>query len=360
MKGSLFIGKYAGIGVYIHWTFSLLILYFIGSGIVKGLEFEQISWTILFVLCIFTCVVFHEYGHALSARRYGIKTKHITLLPIGGVAQLESLPEKPKHELVVALAGPMVNLIIAGILLPFVIHADMNPESLLAIGSSNFLVYLFSTNLVLAFFNLLPAFPMDGGRVFRALLSFSYGRAKATAIAARLGQLLSLGFVLLGLFSNPFLVLIGIFIFLGAQTENNMVQAQHSLANTKVGDVMMRDFAILHPTQTLGHAASLLINSQNTDFVVMENERLLGLISRDDLIKGITVHGMHASVSEAMNTRFKILSPETLLSAVYAEIRLNNTGVIPVMKDGSLLGVIDAQNVIEFMLLRNSIGQHQA
>jgi Zn-dependent protease/CBS domain-containing protein len=360
MKGSLFIGRYSGIGVFIHWTFSLLILYFIISGIYRGLSSTQISWTILFVLSVFLCVVLHEFGHALSARNYGIKTKHITLLPIGGVAQLESLPEKPAHELVVALAGPMVNFIIAALLFPFVMNQEMAPESLAEIHAGNFLVYLFTINIVLAIFNLIPAFPMDGGRVLRALLSFSFGRPRATAIAARLGQFLAFGFVLLGLFSNPFLVLIGIFIFLGAQSENQMVQTQHMLRDYKVSDVMMRDFTILSPEQQLGHVAGLLLNSQQTDFIVKDNDKLCGMLSRDHLIQGIAQYGTEGKVGDAMSKELKMLHHDARLSEVYAAIRMSGNGLHPVMKSGELIGVVDAQNIAEFMLIKSSLEQAEA
>jgi len=359
MKGSLFIGRYAGIGVFIHWTFSILIIWFVGSGIVKGLSTYQILWTILFVLSVFACVTLHEFGHALAARRYGIKTKHITLLPIGGVAQLESMPESPKQELIVAIAGPAVNFVIVAILYPFVYHQSLEPESLANITPGNFLVYLFTINIVLAVFNLIPAFPMDGGRVLRALLSFSFGRAKATRIAATLGQFLAFGFVLLGLFYNPFLVLIGVFIFLGAQSENAMVQSQSVLKGYFVKDVLMREFATINPNDKLSDVAKMLLNSQTTDFVVMENGLFYGILNRSNLLKGISEKGTDALVSQAMTSSYTVLHPDLALDKIYPEMKVKGQSLMPVIENEQLVGVVDTENVMEFILLNESVRASQ-
>ena len=212
MKGSLRVGTIAGIGVFIHWTFVLIIFYL---NFTSARASHDIQWSVLFVLSIFATVLLHELGHALAAKRYGIGTKDITLLPIGGVARLERFPEKPGQELVVAIAGPAVNIVLALITALITSFPDMHEmDEFLAPGVNpdNFLVNFFFVNLWLALFNMIPAFPMDGGRVLRALLSFRLQRHVATRIAALTGQVIAVLFVVGGFFINPFLVLIGIFI----------------------------------------------------------------------------------------------------------------------------------------------------
>jgi Zn-dependent protease len=228
MKGSFKLGNIAGIGVFIHWTFSILIVFIIYSNYRAGQNMEQILWSLLFVLSIFATVFLHELGHALAAKRYGIKTTDITLLPIGGLARLERIPEKPTEELVVAIAGPLVNIVLALLTLLFITVPSwgaITEQLTIGVGLHNFFLYFFIVNIWLSLFNLIPAFPMDGGRVLRAILSMGMQRHSATEIAARIGQLLAIGFVFLGFYSNPFLIFIGLFIILGAQGELELTKA---------------------------------------------------------------------------------------------------------------------------------------
>ncbi|MDZ4810652.1 MAG: site-2 protease family protein [Bacteroidota bacterium] len=206
MKNSLSIGKIAGIQIFIHWSFPLIILWIIFSNVRSGLNTEQIIWSVLFVLTLFVCVTLHELGHALAAKRFHIKTKDITLLPIGGVARLENMPEKPMQELIVALAGPAVNVIIF-LILYIALQIASIPFDFTAIThitADNFLFNLAILNIWLAVFNMIPAFPMDGGRVLRALLAMKLNRSLATQIAGRIGQVIAMGFVLLGFFWKSF------------------------------------------------------------------------------------------------------------------------------------------------------------
>ena len=222
MKGTLNIGRVSGIKVQVHWTFVFLIAWVVFLEVSRGREMPAIALSILFVLVIFGCVVLHELGHALTARRFGISTRKITLLPIGGVASLERMPEKPQQELLVAVAGPAVNVVIAILLyIVFPIHRflDLEPEALQemlsAISPQNFVFYLFAANVMLVVFNAIPAFPMDGGRILRALLSMTIDRVQATRIAAALGQLMAVMFfslacfIILCLFSLLFLSILG-------------------------------------------------------------------------------------------------------------------------------------------------------
>jgi Zn-dependent protease len=355
MKGSLFIGKFAGIRVFIHWTFTILLLWIAISGMSRGQNVSEIGWTFLFIFAVFACVTLHEFGHALAAKRYNFKTKHITLLPIGGLAQMEKLPDNPKQELVVAIAGPMVNVVIALLLFPLVYTQEFTQESLSSINPGNFLIYLFIVNIILAVFNMLPAFPMDGGRVLRALLSFKLPREKATQVAASLGQFMAMVFVLLGLFYNPFLVLIGIFIFLGAQAENSMVQSQSFLKGYFVRDVLMRDFASLQMNDRLSTATSILLNSQSTDFVVFDKDEFIGILSRNELLKGLSELGADAEISKVVNRDMRILKLDQALEEIYPEMKVKGQNLLPVMESDKLIGVLDSENLMEFILVKEAM-----
>jgi Zn-dependent protease len=240
---------------------------------------ESVLWTVAYVLAIFVCVVLHELGHSLTARRYGIHTRKITLLPIGGIASLERMPEEPKHELLVAVAGPAVNLVIAAILFFFVrdqfyiFNDPAEAEAFLAtISAGNFLFYLFLTNLLLVAFNAIPAFPMDGGRVLRALLAFRLDRVRATQIAAGLGQFIAVLFFILGFYYNPFLILIAVFVFFGASSEYKMIAQLTALRGHRVREAMMSRYTTLNPADGLDRIADVLLAGTERNFVVTDGD----------------------------------------------------------------------------------------
>src|ERR1051325_3816537 len=245
MKWSLKLGSFAGIRVYLHWTFVLLLGWILFSHVGQGHDWAEAWRSVAFILALFGCVLLHEFGHALTAKHYGIHTQDITLLPIGGIARLERLPEDPRQELWVTLAGPAVNVAIAGILFlvlrfPFQIN-DFSQARLL---EGNFLVHLMSVNVFLAVFNLLPAFPMDGGRVLRALLSMRMGRTKATRLAANIGQGMAILFGIAGFLGNPMLIFIAIFVYLGAEAEAQAVETTSFIGGLQGRDAMMTRFRI--------------------------------------------------------------------------------------------------------------------
>jgi Zn-dependent protease/predicted transcriptional regulator len=354
MKYSLQLGKVFGIKVQIHWTF-LILLGWIGlSNVRNGSDAEQTLWSFLFILTIFACVTLHEFGHALAAKRFGIITKDITLLPIGGLARLESIPENPKEELIVAIAGPLVNIVIVAALFP-IIHLTTDWESsikqLSAITSENFLFNLMLINLWLAAFNLIPAFPMDGGRVLRALLSFKMERHKATSIAARIGQLLALGFVILGFYSNPFLIFIGFFIFLGAQAEAEFSQAKSMLKGFTVNDVLMKQYQTIESRDTIKSAVQILLNGQFKNFLVVENHQPVGTLGRDEIIKALSEHGGNELVQNVMNKELLSLKSEMPLEQAWQMMQQYKT-LMPVFSNGKLAGTIDTENILEFIMVR--------
>ncbi len=359
MKQAPHLLKISGIDFRIHWTFILIIIYIIYTNMQAGLDTTQIVWSVLFVLSLFLCVTLHELGHALAAKRYGIKTKDITLYPIGGVARLEKMPEKPQQELVVALAGPLVNVIIAALLIPFLLDSNIfsgeqGDENVLIIGPGNFLPMLATMNLWLALFNLIPAFPMDGGRVFRALLSMKTGRLKATKAAANLGKILAVGFIIAGFYLNPFLIFIGLFIILGAQAETEMVKTQYWISDLTARDALMTNYSKLDKEQLLSAAVKLLIDGTAKNFLITDNGLPYGILSRDHIIKGLSEKGEKTPVHECTETELIYCNVTTPLNDVYELIQKSRASLILVRDGEQLAGIIDVENIAELIMIRSA------
>ena len=356
MNYKLYIGKVSGIKIFIHWTFALLIAWIVYKDLKAGLGTSDILWSIAFVLSIFGCVTLHELGHSLTAQRYHIKTKDITLLPIGGVASLESIPEKPKEELLVALAGPLVNVVIALFLLPFVHWPETTDalQGLNKVGGANFLISLLSVNLTLAVFNMIPAFPMDGGRVLRALLSYKMDRVKATRIAAGIGQALAVGFVILGFYGNPFLVFIGIFIFLGAQGESKYAQTRALFTGVTIREVMMKEVPLLDAHITIREAAQQLLIGQNKSFVVMNQNQPVGTLSQEEIIRALAEQGENTLIENAMDKNLLVLDATMSLEEGLRQLQLNKKPLALVVSENKLQGAVDGQNIAEFLMIKNA------
>lgn len=361
MKWSLRIARVAGIDIFVHWTFILLIGWILISNLGAGHSWTESIWSIWFVLALFVCVILHEFGHALTGRRYGITTKNIVLLPIGGVANMERMPEKPIQELWVALAGPAVNVVIA-VLIALLLMAQgklvMPQETTAAITPANFMINMLVVNLWLAVFNLIPAFPMDGGRVLRALLAMRYDRVKATNIAAKLGQLLGIVFIGLGLFSSVWLAFIGVFIFLGAGSEASYESTQALLARYKVANVLMRQFTTLHVWDRLDKAVELLLNGQDKEFLVEEANQIVGVLTRDDIIRGLQQADPDTAVGKLASTNFTPLTPETSLKEAYEMMARGGMSICPVIVNGELIGVLNQENVMELVMIEEARRQH--
>ncbi len=229
MRGSIHLGTYFAIPVYLHWSFFLLIGYIVYDSYSRGMDQVNIVWFVLLTVTIFLCVTLHEFAHALTAKKYKIHTKDIILSPIGGVARLKNMPKFWHQEFLIAIAGPAVNVVIAILIgLYLYISGTGIPEQLESIVGSirdNFLFLVLITNVFLVIFNMIPAFPMDGGRVFRALLSVPFGRLRATLVAARIGQALAILFMVYSMYqAQPIHLVIGIFIFFAASAELRSVQ----------------------------------------------------------------------------------------------------------------------------------------
>ena len=357
MKWSTKIGRIAGIDVYVHTTFLMLIAWVgfahwqVDRSVAAGLA------GVAFVLTLFLCVVLHEFGHALMARRYGIDTQDITLLPIGGVARLERMPDDPRQELWVALAGPAVNVAIAvllfGVLL--VTHTITPPETL-TVTSGSFVERLLAVNVMLVLFNLLPAFPMDGGRVLRALLATRLDYARATQIAANVGQGMALFFGLVGLFVNPFLIFIALFVWIGAGQEAAATQMKSALGGIPIERAMITDFRALAPTDTLGRAVELLLAGAQQDFPVVDGRSVVGILTRADLLTALARQEQHAPVEAVMRRGFLVAAPHDMLDESLQRMQAHTCHTIPVVRHGDVIGLLTMDNVGEFLSVRSALG----
>jgi Zn-dependent protease/predicted transcriptional regulator len=363
MKYSLRLGKISDIKVEIHWTFLILIVWVILSGLKTESTPQQLMWSVLYVLAIFVCVILHEFGHALAAKKFNIKTTSITLLPIGGLAQMESIPEKPKEELIIAFAGPAVNILIAAILYPITgLSTETLKEVSTTLGPDNFSIALMSVNVWLAIFNLIPAFPMDGGRVFRALLSFRMGHVAATRIAASVGQLLAIGFVFFGFFYNPFLIFIGFFIYIGAGSESVYAQTKSLLHGYRLRDVVMHDVPFIEKSAPLKEAVHQLLNSQNKNFIVTDAGKPVGTLNRDQIIKALHEQNENVLVDQIKNDALTYFSPDTPLDNIWGEMQKQKQRIILVSNNGAFDGIVDDENLAEFILIHSAAkpnGFHQ-
>jgi Zn-dependent protease len=361
MKWSLKLGRLLGIDVFVHVTF-LVLLGFIG--VAHWLRDQSVIAAltgVLFFACLFLCVLLHEYGHALAARQYGIATKDITLLPIGGLARLERMPEKPAQELVVALAGPLVNVVIAASLFAgLVLSGKWQPMSQLSLVQGGFAERLMVVNVFLVLFNLLPAFPMDGGRVLRSLLAMRLPYARATDIAAAIGKGMAVVFGFIGLFANPMLLLIALFVWIGASQEAKAVQMRSAFDGVRVREAMLTDFRTLLPQDSLAMATRLVLAGSQKDFPVVERGRVVGLLPHDDLFRALQERGDAVSVERVMLTDYDSLSPDEGLDAALARVRPEKSRTLPVLKDDLLIGLVTMENVGELYMIRSALARRRA
>lgn len=360
MKANLNLGSVSGIRIMVHWTFFFLIAWIAFYELKSGGNLESVLFNIIFILAVFFCVVLHELGHALTAKRFGITTRKITLLPIGGVASLERIPESPKQELLVAIAGPLVNVFIA-LLLYFIIPVrdiiQLNFseifENLSEFTLQNFLFYLFIVNIGLVVFNLIPAFPMDGGRMLRAILAMNTTRVKATQIASGIGQAIAVVFLLTGLLYNPFLVFIALFVFLGAYGENKMVQNFALLHGHTAREAMMTNFTTFDLQDPIEAATNALIAGTENNFIVTDKGAIKGILYHKKIIENSKNKSLQ--VKDIMNTSFKKINSTDDLKQTYRFISAEKQAFFPVEDNGRLVGVIDLTNLSEFIALQSKL-----
>jgi Zn-dependent protease/predicted transcriptional regulator len=360
LRGSLRIGRLFGIDVHVHVTFLALLALIATAHALAGRSLAAGLGSVGFLSALFACVLLHEFGHALAARHYGIRTSHITLLPIGGIAHLESLPRRPVQELWVALAGPLVNVLIAGgLALGLLASGHTSPLFSLSTISGSVAERLIAANLLLVAFNLLPAFPMDGGRVLRALLALRLPFARATRIAGRLGQGMAVAFGLTALFFNPLLLLVALLVWTGAAQEMRVADMKQCLDGAAVRDAMLTRFESLQPSDRLDRAVELVLRGWQQDFPVMENDCLVGVLTRDGLLEGLRTRGASSPVAESMRQDIPALDEADLLENAVFERKAPELGLVPVTRGSRVVGMLTAENVGEFVAIRSALQSRQ-
>jgi Zn-dependent protease len=360
MKWSWRIGNFAGIDVYMHATFLLLLGWVAISHWMAERSVPAVVLGVAFILALFLCVVLHEYGHALTARRFGIRTRDITLLPIGGLARLERMPDDPWQEFWVALAGPAVNVAIAALLgLVLLLTGGFEPVENLTVVSGSMIERILIANAVLVVFNMVPAFPMDGGRVVRALLATRLEYARATRMAASLGQTIAFFFAIIGLFYNPVLVFIAFFVWIGAAQEAAAVETKFALSGTRVRDAMLTRFRALSDSDTLASAVGMILDGSQQDFPVVSGGAVVGLLPRKDLLIALASHGKDFPVGDAMQREFLVADADEPLEVVFARMQGSSAQTLPVLHRGALAGLLTVENIGEYLLIQNALRERE-
>ena len=353
MRWSFTVGRIAGIRVELHVTFLLFVgVIAVQNGLLNG-HLDAALMSVAMMLLAFACVLLHELGHALTARRFGIRTLDIVLLPIGGVARLERMPDRPRQEILVAIAGPAVNLAILLLLLPFrVVQWPPNPDQM----TGQVLPFVFFVNLAMLLFNLVPAFPMDGGRVLRATLAMRMPYAKATRIAATIGQAIALLFGLAGIMtSNTILIFIALFVFLAAGEERSLVQQRSSLSGVPVRAAMMTSFEVLESHDPVRRAVDLLLAGAQEDFPVVNGDSLIGLLSRGDLVRALQDGGVDQPVEAWIKRDISGAEAGEPLETAMMRMREHRQHALPVLQGGRLVGLLTLENVSDLMLVQNAM-----
>jgi Zn-dependent protease/predicted transcriptional regulator len=361
MSWSWKLGRVAGIPIYVHWTFLILIAWVLIDCWVRTQDVASTLAGVAFVTALFGCIVLHELGHALTARRFGVKTSDITLLPIGGVARLQRIPEQPYQELLVALAGPAVNVVI--VLVFYFVFGLRFPEptnNTKELITDHFFSSLMAFNLFMALFNMLPAFPMDGGRVLRSLLALRLPYARATRLAASVGQFMAIVFGLLGLSAgNPFLLLIALFVWIGAESEAVRAEERFLLADVPVRTSMLTDFRTVSRDDSLGHAVELLLSGTQQDFPVRspDGHALDGVLTRSNLMAGLARGGSDARVSEFVRSDIASVEANSPLSEAVSRLREGHGPCLQVVDHGQTVGLLTLENVGELLMVRAALAE---
>lgn len=382
MRGSLKIFSWFQIPVYLHWSFGLIFLLPLWAGLQEEFNFASLFWRFLIILGLFACVLLHEFGHSLMARRYGILTQDIILTPIGGAARLERMPENPRQELFVALAGPMVNVVIAVLLFLVSKYLVFNTDISWWIFKANVsewlsfsnepsgdatitldsgvrisdiamtLPHLLVINIMMVVFNLIPAFPMDGGRVLRALLSMQFGRLTATRTAAIIGQIIAVLFIGIGLYFSLFsLSLIGVFVFITARTENSMVVSEYIMKKYTANDLVRYQYAHLMANDWMQTPASMLNHGLERHFLVFDfSDQLIGYLNESHILTAIKKRDLSTEVRNYMVEPAITVSTSDTLLQVNHLIRSQNIGILAVADEqNQVIGVIDATGLDNFL-----------
>ena len=357
MKRSLKIGSVYGIGIFLHWTFLLLVAAIFAYYYVQSQSLGAAISGMGLILAIFLCVILHELGHALTARRFGVPTRSITLYPIGGLARLERIPSEPMKEFWIAIGGPAVNIVITAVLALLLLGTGgtFAPGALQSPGQ-HLIASLMWINAVLAGFNLLPAFPMDGGRVLRALLGLRQDYAQATQTAANVGQAMAILFGLVGIiWFNPILLFIALFVYVGAQQESQQAMYRSFTEGTPVRQAMVTRFVTLAVDDTLNDAADELLAGTDHDFPVVENGRIVGILRRKQLIQSLSDRDRDTPVAEVADRDFFTTEPGAPLDEVFQQMSVESRSTVPVVDDNRLVGLLTLENVGELIMVSSAL-----
>ena len=357
MSWSLNIGTIAGTQVRVHITFLLFLGWIFFASYSSQGQQAAVSG-VVFMLLLFACVLAHEFGHIFTARAFGVTTPDVTLLPIGGLARLERIPEEPHEEFLVAIAGPLVNVAIAGGLMLFT-GAHLDATALAAVESPKVSLVdrLAMVNLFLALFNMIPAFPMDGGRVLRALLATRLGFVRATEIAASIGQGLAFALGFVGLFWNPMLIFIAIFVYLAASGEAHSVALRAMSRGVPVGTAMMTKYATLTPDQHVEEAVKTLLRTSQSEFPVVDGDgRPIGLLARADIIRALKERGPDAKVADAMTSPLPTVGHRRCLDEAFRILQEKSAPAVAVVDPaGRLVGLVTSETIGEMLMLHEAV-----
>ena len=361
MKWSWKIGRPFGIDTEVHASFLLLLLWVVFGAFSDGGTLAAAAYSVAFLVGVFASVVLHELGHALTARRFGIKTRDITLLPIGGVARMERMPERPREEILVALAGPAVNVALAGAGVAWIV-ATMGAGALgdPVMLSETIAGQFFLANVALAVFNMVPAFPMDGGRVLRASLALRMDRVRATRVAATLGQGLALLFGLVGMFANPMLLFIALFVWMGAAGEAELTEMNAMLSGVSVRQGMITEFHTLRAEDPVAVAVEHIVRGFQTDFPVLSDGRLIGILTREKAVEALSQTGPGTPAGSAVETDFKAARPQDPLRDALERLQEGKCRSMPVLAGERVVGLVTLENVAEVFMIRSALARTPA
>ncbi len=357
MGWSLNIGSVAGTAIRVHVTFVLFLAWIFGVSYIAG--GPQEAWNgLIFLVLLFLCVLLHEFGHIFTARAFGVATPDVILLPIGGVSRLERIPEQPSEEFLIAIAGPLVNVVIAALLvLVGGAHLELNHLVTLESASASMVDRLAAVNVFLAVFNLIPAFPMDGGRVLRALLASRFGYVRATELAAAIGQWVAFLLGFLGLFGNPLLIFIAIFVYLAASSEAHLVAIRAMSQGVPVTAAMMTQFATLTPDEHVDAAVETLLRTSQGEFPVVDGaSRPIGVLVRNDLIRALKERGPDAKVADAMTAQIPTLGHRHCLDEAFRLLQEKSVPAVAIIDAaGRLIGLVTSETIGEMLMVHRAM-----
>jgi Zn-dependent protease/CBS domain-containing protein len=359
MKWAVRIARIAGIDIRVHVTFLALLAWVAWVSYAATGVLASARDGIVLICLVFVVIVAHELAHALTARHFGIRTRHITLLPIGGVSSLERMPDDPRQELLVALAGPALNFVVAAVLagIALALGGTLVPTGEIRMEPVSLLVHLSWINLMLGLFNLLPAFPMDGGRVLRALLALRMSDVRATQIAAGIGQAMAIVLGVIGLFASPVLVFIALFLWIGATGEGRVAEAKFIAHGLPVSAAMVREFETVAPDLSISAPLRRVLETTQHDFPVVTGEAVVGMLGREAMLKAIAADGPSVLVGEVMRPNPTLLHSSDNLDDAFMQVMQTGEALPVVDAQQRLVGILTSESVADFFLIRQALGK---